>query len=172
MYKLKVLKKMGQNKFLPISLIILTVILLLNIYSLKNQNKVLSTELALYKNQEQLSTATPSPSPSPTPTQKNKVSTIALHIDAIDYSDGRPAGLITENITVKLYDMKDNLLQQKTPSPYVDNGKVGIGGDTVFYVLPSTYKIIAETPNTSGSCIMIVRSTTEYNSCAIYLVRK
>lgn len=117
-------------------------------------------------------TSTPTPTPTPTPIEAPKTNLIKLHIDSIDYSEGHAAGLVTKNIKVRLYKMDGTLIEEKTPSEYIQNGPVGTGGDTIFDVLPSTYKIISETDSTSGSCIITVRSTTEYNSCGIYLVKK
>lgn len=105
------------------------------------------------------------------PIQNNQPGKIALHVDVIDHSDGRPAGLITD-VTVQLYNMEGTLLEEKKPSVYVQDGPVGSGGEAIFYVLPSTYKVSADTGSSAGTCTITVRTTTEYNSCAIYVVRK
>ena len=116
-----------------------------------------------------LPTATPSAIPTFVPNPKP--STVALHVDVIDHSEGRPAGLVT-NVKVQLHNIDGTFIEEKTPSPYMQDGPIGSGGDAVFYVLPSTYKVSADTGSTSGTCTITVRTTTEYNSCAIYLVKK
>ncbi len=113
---------------------------------------------------------TASPSPTVSPVIHNP-SLIALHIDAIDHSHGHPAGIVP-SARVKLFKMDGTFVEEKRPSPYVQNGPVGSGGDAIFYVLPSTYKVEADAGTMSGTCIITVRTTTEFNSCAIYMVAK
>ncbi len=166
-----------NNKYLKNTVFLLSVFLniwltvLLVLYP-KNQDLPNPTTIPTIQSPTATITPTATPSSTISVTKKPQPKKIALHIDSIDHSEGRPNGLITTGVKVRLYSMDGKLLEEKTPSKYVDNGQVGTGGDTVFYVFPSTYKIVSETEKTTGSCIMIVRSTTEYNSCAIYLTNK
>ncbi len=125
-------------------------------------------------------TKKPTISASPTATPSSQVllesktqpsGLIALHIDAIDYSEGHPAGLVP-TAKVKLFDANNNFIKETLPTPHIQNGPVGTGGDAVFYVLPGTYNIEADAGNMSGTCNVTVRTTTEFNSCAIYMVSK
>ena len=174
----KIYKSNDYPKLLPfiiLGLFVLSSVLYIGYMIGKNQaSKLLDfNEITITPEQPTITpTSTQTITPSPVVISNPQPQKVALHIDSIDWIDGHAAGLITSDIRVQLFTMDGRLIEEKTPSVYVQNGPVGSGGDTVFYVIPSTYYIVSETPSKKGTCTITVRSTTEYNSCAIYLVNK
>jgi hypothetical protein len=112
-------------------------------------------------------TLIPTMLPTPTSVIKPQSKSISLSVHTIEFVKNTPVSYGTD-VRVKLYTQDGKFIEEKTPSPYVQNGPLGSGGNASFSVLPGTYQAVATRGSLTSTCTVTVPNTVA-NECVVKL---